>query len=103
MEKIDFLLLKTSQAISSSYIRPVTTFLLCKIILATLQAYADDLAALTLFINTRLDQRYWHAHKDEDGEDALLDRGDPFCWRYEVQSSEVPGDIEEITASLFEA
>jgi len=70
---------------------------------ATLQAYADDLAALTLFINTRLDQRYWHAYKDEDGEDALLDRGDPFCWRYEVQSSEVPGDIEEIAASLFEA
>jgi len=68
---------------------------------ATLEAYANDLAILTMFINTRLDRKYWDARKDD--EEICLDRLDPFCWRYEVQGKEVPSDIEDIAIDLYES
>lgn len=69
---------------------------------AALEAVADDLAILVMLIKTRLDRRYWHRYAAEEDE-LLLDERDPFCWRYEVQGEEVPGDIEEIAASLYES
>lgn len=69
---------------------------------AALEAHTDDLAALIMFIGVRLDRDYWRTRKNDD-EEALLDRHDPFCWRYEVQGTEVPGDIEEIAAGFYES
>lgn len=70
---------------------------------ATLESFREDLAILTRFIETRLDRRYWHSSHAEEDEEQLLDKSDPFCWRHEVNDKEVPGDIEEIAAGLYES
>ncbi|MDX1990173.1 MAG: hypothetical protein SFV17_26005 [Candidatus Obscuribacter sp.] len=66
-----------------------------------LNKYAVDLMVLVKFIFTRLDQSHWHS-RDTDEENLLADN-DQFCWRYEVQGKEVPADIEDMAAELYES
>lgn len=63
---------------------------------------SDDLRALMFIIQTRLDDASSRAELNKETA-SPFDHYDPFCWRSEVLSNEVPPDIEELSIDFYQS
>ena len=67
---------------------------------ASLDELADDLQTVRFLIERRLESAGIANRSDEENP---FGNYDPFCWRNEIQGSEVPPDIEELPIDLYQA